>query len=156
LTVSVGDLRADMFWNTKNSEKADDETAAKVVQIVEDLGNPWVLYRFLFVGIAGNVIIWLAVLIFPNSIYRVFGNIISDKIGMIILGVPLSFGLFTAYCLLRLKFPDIEDNKNLDSKMMASFNYQTDSTKRWFVWLFSILAGILNVILLMLAVVFRQ
>jgi hypothetical protein len=76
----------------------------------------------------------------------IFG--LSDKLGISILGFPFGFGLFTAYCLCRLKFPDIEDTKNLESEMRASFNYQSHSTKRWFIWLFSILFGVINVILL--------
>ena len=70
---------------------------------------------------------------------------------MIILGVPLGLGLFAAYCLLRIRFPDVEDNKNLASEMMASFTYQADSTRRWYIWLFSIVAGLANVALLILA-----
>ena len=38
--------------------------------------------------------------------------------------------------------------------MMASFNYQAHSTKRWFVWLFSILVGVGNVALLALVTLF--
>jgi ABC-type antimicrobial peptide transport system permease subunit len=82
----------------------------------------------------------------------IFG--LSDKLGISILGFPFGFGLFTAYCLCRLKFPDIEDTKNLESEMMASFNYQSHSTKRWFIWLFSILFGVINVILLVLTTLF--
>ncbi|HSK73854.1 MAG TPA: hypothetical protein VK892_19305 [Pyrinomonadaceae bacterium] len=88
----------------------------------------------------------------PKLVYESFSLIfgLSDKLGISLLGFPFGFGLFIAYCLARLKFPDIEDNKNLESDMMASFSYQANSTKRWFIWLFSILAGVINVILLVL------
>ena len=140
-----------MFWKTRKSERDGEETAAAIAQITEDLGDPVLLYRFLLVCLAGNSIIWLAVLLFPNLVYRFIGPIANDRIGMIILGVPLGLGLFAAYCLLRIIFPDVEDNKNLASEMMASFTYQADSTRRWYIWLFSIVAGLANVALLILA-----
>ena len=145
-----------MFWETKKSEKENEKIAASYSQIVEDLGNRRFLFRFLWICLAGNIVIWLCVLLLPNLVYKVFSSIFdsSDKIAVILLGFPFGFGLFSAYCLARLKFSDIEDNKNLESEMMASFNYQSHSTKRWFVWLFSILIGIINVALLVLTTLF--
>ncbi len=145
-----------MFWATKKSEKEDEKIAASLSQIVEDLGNRRILFRFLWICIIGNVILWLTVILIPNVVYEVSSRIfdISDKLAAFLLGIPFGLGLFTAYCLARLKFSDIEDNKNLESEMMASFNYQAHSTKRWFVWLFSILVGVGNAALLALLTVF--
>jgi hypothetical protein len=70
---------------------------------------------------------------------------------MLVLGIPFGFGLYLTYCIFRLRLPDIEDNTRLDSEVMASFAYQKESTKRWFVWLFSVLGGVVNVLLLILA-----
>lgn len=141
-----------MFWETKKSEKENEKIAADYSQIAEDLGDRRLLFRFLWICLTGNIIIWLCVFLIPNLVYKfsslIFG--LSDKIGMSLLGVPFGFGLFFAYCLARLKFPDVEDDNNLESEMMSSFNYQTRSTKRWFIWLFSILAGVTNVVFLVL------
>lgn len=145
-----------MFWNHEKRERENEKIAAGYSRIVEDLGNRRLLFRFLWICLSGNILVWLCVFFIPNLVYKfsslVFG--LSDKIGWILLGFPFGFGLFSAYCLARLKFSDIEDNKNLESEMMASFNYQSHSTKRWFVWLFSILIGIINVALLVLTTLF--
>ena len=45
-------------------------------------------------------------------------------------------------------FRIFEDNQNLQSEIMASFNHQSHSTKRWFIWLFSIWVGVIGVLLL--------
>lgn len=145
-----------MFWNHEKRERENEKIAADYSRIVEDLGNKRLLFRLLWICLAGNIVIWLCVFLIPNLVYKVFSSIfdLSDKIGISLLGIPFGFGLFFAYCLARLKFSGIEDNKNLESEMMASFNYQSHSTKRWFVWLFSILAGVINVALLVFITLF--
>lgn len=145
-----------MFWETDKSEKENAEIAAGYSQIVEDLGDRRLLLRFLWICLAGLVAAWLSVVLLPNLVYQYFSLIfdLSDKLGIAVLGLPFGLGLFTAYCLFRLKFPDVEDNKNLNSEMMASFSYQSDSTRRWFIWLFSILFGVINVALLILTTLF--
>lgn len=139
-----------MFWDTKKSEKEDEKISAAYSQIVEDLGDKRFLYRFLLICIAANLFFWFGVLLFPNFVYDTFSRIsdVNDKLAVTFFGFPFAFGLFMAYCLCRLKFSDIEDNKNLESDMMASFNYQSHSTKRWYIWLFSVLIGILNIFLI--------
>ncbi len=145
-----------MFSPTKKSEKRDQEIAEHHSQIIEDLGNRKLLFQFLWICIAGNAVVWLFVFLMPNFVFDISSRILDagNKLAAILLGIPFGFGLFTAYCLARLKFSDIEDNKNLESEMMASFNYQAHSTKRWFVWLFSILVGVGNVALLALTTIF--
>ena len=56
-----------MFWATKKSEKEDEKIAGIISQIVEDLGDRRILFRFLWICIIGNVIIWLTVLLIPND-----------------------------------------------------------------------------------------
>jgi len=71
----------------------------------------------------------------------------SNKIGMLILGIPFGTGLWTVYCLLRLKFPDIEEQR-FGSEVLSTFSYQAHSNKRWLVWLGSITGGVLNLLVL--------
>ena len=99
------------------------------------------------------MIFWFGVLLLPNFVYDTFSRIfdVNDKLAVLLFGFPFAFGLFMAYGLCHLKFSDIEDNKNLESDMMASFNYQSHSTKRWFIWLFSVIIGIMNISLLIFA-----
>ena len=142
-----------MFWETKKSEKENEELDRNLTELVDNLAHRSALLRFLAVCAAGNALVWLAVLATPSAVYQGFGLVygLSDKVGMSLLGLPFGFAMFAAYCLLRLKFPDVEDNKQLDSAMMASFEYQAQSGKRWFIWMGSILAGVVNVLLLILA-----
>ena len=142
-----------MLFESKKSEKEDEKIAASQMQMIEDLRNRRFLFRFLYVCTAANFIIWLSVILFPNFVYESFSRVfnLSDKVGVAILGIPFGFGLYNAYCLFRLKFPDAEDNKDLQSDMMASFNYQAHSSKRWFIWLFSIIFGVINLVTLIFA-----
>ncbi len=142
-----------MFWESEKQEKENDKAGAQLSTLLEELRHKYLLRRFLFLCAAGNILAWLLDLLMPEAVNRIFGWIfaVSDKIGASVLGFPFGFALFTAYCLCCLKMPDVEENKTLQSDMISSFNYQADSMRRWFVWLFSITVGIVNVALLVLA-----
>ena len=73
----------------------------------------------------------------------------SDRIAKIVLAIVFGIGMWLTYSLFRLRFPDIEEQR-LDSEVMGSFAYQTNSTKRWMVWVLSAVGGIVNVGLLAL------
>jgi hypothetical protein len=66
-----------------------------------------------------------------------------------VIGFLFGIGFFFAYGLLRWKFPDIEASKMNDGPM-SSFNYHAHSQKRWLVWLFATIAGVVNLLLLMI------
>jgi hypothetical protein len=105
----------------------------------------------IFCGVA-NAIVWLCVILFADFISEYFLRItdVNEKIAAIILGIPFGLGTFFVYSLFRLKFPDIED-QNAESDVMGSYNYQSHSAKRWHIWLVSIVGGVFNVLLLVIA-----
>ena len=139
---------------SKKSEREDAEAAENLIAVTEAMSDRRVLKRFLSICVAANLILWVVSTGLADWVYFLVSPVITDKIGVLLLGVPLALGMYITYSLFRLKLPHIEDNKQLDSDMMASFVYQADSTKRWFVWLFSALGGVLNTLLLILSNVF--
>lgn len=126
-------------------------TAADMAGIIEALSERRTLVRFLVLCLAVNLAIWITTIVFADWVYAAMSRVLPDKIGIAILGIPLGAGMYATYCLLRLRSPTIEDNKHLDSEMMASFTYQAESTKRWFVWLIAVIGGVVNVLLLIRA-----
>lgn len=127
------------------------ETASNMIEIVEALGYRQNIFRLLTFSAMVNLLIWVVAILFADRVYTVMSYVVPDKIAAIVLGIPFAAGMFMAYCLFRLKMPTIEDNKHLDSDMMASFAYQSDSTKRWLVWIVSVVAGVVNVAILICA-----
>lgn len=125
--------------------------AGRMVDIVDSLSDRRTLLRFLAICLAMNLIIWIIAIVFADGVYAAMSRIFPDKIGMLILGIPWGAGMYATYCILRLRSPTIEDSKHLDSDLMASFAYQSASTKRWFVWLFAVIGGMVNVLLLVIA-----
>src|SRR5688500_6633455 len=126
-------------------EHSDDRLAQKINANVEAMADRASLIRYVFVLSAINLLIWMSVLVFSGSVREGFGQVwqASDKIAKVVLGVVFGIGMWLTYSLLRLKFPDIEEQR-LDSEVMGSFAYQADSTKRWMVWVLSAVGGILN------------
>lgn len=61
--------------------------------------------------------------------------------------------MWLTYALFRLKFSDLED-PGFNDEVLASFSYSLHSTKRWRVWLVSVIGGILNVLLLIFVEIF--
>jgi len=141
-----------MFWETEKDEKENEKISARLTAFTNNLSDKRVLHQSLLIYLSGNIIIWLCVLLMPQTINRVFDSIfeLSNKLGVMILGIPFGLALFSTYALCRLKLPNIEDNKQLKTDLMSSFDYQSDSTKRLFVWLFSITVEVINVLLIVL------
>ena len=143
-----------MFW--RDDEDDDDQIAETLSRGVEAMSDRLTL--LIFISILGgiNLLIWASVLIVPADVRDGFERVshVNQKISAIVLALVFGLGMWLSYALFRLKFPDIEEQK-LDADVMGSFAYQSDSTKRYRVWLFSAVGGIVNVGLMFLAVMVR-
>ncbi|MBX7172133.1 MAG: hypothetical protein K1X72_14305 [Pyrinomonadaceae bacterium] len=133
------------------NEKENEKIANNFSKVVDSMTNKQIIWRFLLIGLSVNFLFWLAVLLIPELIYKGFHlvNIVSDKLSKGLLGIPLMLTTFTVYAIFRLKLPNIEDQK-LDSELMASYAYQAQSTKRFWVWIISFMVGIINTLLLIM------
>lgn len=104
-------------------ERNDDdrEIADNLIRGIEALADRQTLYRSIIVFGALNLILWLAVLIFPSAVRSAWESLnkVSGKIAMAALGIPFGLGLYFTYSLFRLKFADIED-QNMESAPMGS------------------------------------
>lgn len=129
-----------------------DEGFSKGIELLSDRSN---IYRALIVLGICNLILWLSVLIFPSFVGSVWANVgrVSDKVAVALLGIPFGLGLYLTYSIFRLKFDDVE-HQNVESTPLGSFNYQSQSQKRYLIWLFSVLGGVLNTVLMVLTDIF--
>ena len=135
----------------REEQKSDDKIAQNFSNVVDSMANRKVLWRFIWIGGVINLIMWLAVFLFPSIIYQGFSTIgkVSDKLMLGLFGIPLIFTALTVYALFRLKFPDIEDQK-LDSEIMSSVVYQSNSSKKFWIWISSFAVGVVNTGLLII------
>jgi hypothetical protein len=135
-----------LFWD---DDKEDRASAEQFTLAVDSLSNRRSINRLQLVGLFGNLVIWGIVIFFPFYVYRLFDLswAISNKLGAGILGIPLMLTVFSVYSIFRRRMPNLEDQK-LESEMMASFGYQEQATKRWRIWIFSFVIGIINTFLL--------
>ena len=138
-----------MWRPTFGKEDSDDRFAERINANVDAMSDRRVLVRYVLVLGAVNILIWLSVLIFAGSVRDGFSQVweASDRIAKVVLAIVFGIGMWLTYALFRLKFPDIEEQR-LDSDVMGSFAYQTNSTKRWMVWVLSAVGGVVNVGLL--------
>ena len=127
----------------------DSEFADRMNQAIAMMSNQRYLYRILIVLGVFNLLIWLSVLLFSSDVRDalVTVNDLNSNITLVVIGFIFGLGMFFTYALFRLKFPDIEDAE-MNLGPMDSFNYQTHSNRRWWVWLFSVTGGIVNLLLL--------
>lgn len=134
----------------RKSEKEVEEIAEIVRRGTESLGDRHAVLWFIRLALAANVIVWLAVLVFPGFVLETLLLIFefSNKFTMLLLGIPFGMGFWLAYAVCMWFFPDVEDGKDLDSDIMASYGYQEKSRRRWIVWLISAASGIVNLALL--------
>ncbi len=137
----------------REDRKTDEAIAKNFTSVVDSMADRNFLWRLFLIGILANFLIWMAVLLMPEMVYKGFNfvNQFSNKLSMGIFGIPLFFTAFTVYALFRFKFPDIEEQK-FESKMMSTFAYQANSAKRFWIWVSSFAVGIINTLLLILVI----
>jgi len=142
------------FWQADSDD--DDQVAETLSRSVDAMSDRRTLLRFIYILGTINLLIWASVLFVPAAVRDGFNRVwnVNQKISMIVLALVFGVGMWLTYALLRLKFPDIEDQR-LDHSVMASFAYQSLSIKRFKVWSISAVGGILNVALLMIADIAR-
>jgi hypothetical protein len=135
-----------IFGPSKKSERRDEEMAATLVEVTEALAFEPVRRRFFRRFLILNLAVWAIAGIFSGWLYRIFTEVMSltDTPGLIAVGTPFVLGFYAAYAFLRIRLPDVEDNKQLESDMMSTYQYNVDSTRRWYVWIGAILFGLLN------------
>lgn len=133
------------------NDKRDDLVAKAVDHGVEALSDRKTLIGYLALILSLNIILWAAVIFRPYEMREAAEsvNTTSNMILVIIFGVIFGFGMWITYSLLRLKFPKIEEH-NLESGVMATLAYQDQSSKRWFVWLVSVIGGVTNLLSMIL------
>jgi hypothetical protein len=135
-----------IFGPTKKSERQDEETAATLVEVTDLLGFEPARRRFLRRFALINLVIWATGAIFSSWLYYLFTEVMSltDTPGLIAMLTPLVVGFYGAYAFLRGRVVGVEDNKQLESDMMSTYQYNSDANKRWFVWIGSITFGLFN------------
>jgi len=129
-------------------EKKDDGPAADYVNLlVEQMADRTKLYRALIIFGGLNLLIWLGILVFPSDVSVAFAKVndLDPKMGFIVIAFIFGIGLFFSYGAIKLIFPDVEDVR-LERTPMASFGYGEQAQKRWMVWLFAVIGGVLNLL----------
>lgn len=148
-------LRRGLDAYENRRQRSDEEFAERLSHHVDALSDrPTLLIYLLTVG-AVNALIWVSVLLAPTHVMRAWAvvNDLDDKIGASVIAIIFGLGMWLTYSLFRLKFPDLADPK-FDDEFLASFHRSVHSTKRWRIWLVSVIGGILNVLLLVAMEIF--
>lgn len=141
-------------WDGRR-ERRDEELAALVSRNIDAMSDRGTLRIYVAILAAANAVVWLSVILFPKDVGRAWDTVndLDEKIGLAVLAIIFGLGMWLTYSLFRLKFPDLE-NPEFEKDVLASFNYSIHSTKRWRIWLVSVIGGVLNVLLLIFLDVF--
>src|SRR4051812_31621528 len=144
-------IRARLKEYEGRSERNDEQLAALVDRHLDALSNRRTLKIYIFVLASANACVWLSVVLFSGEVFKAWTIVtdVNNRIGFVTLAIIFGIGMWLTYSLFRLKFPDIED-QNFEGEMLASYSYSLQSTKRWRIWLFSVIGGVANLILLLL------
>ncbi|HEV7645773.1 MAG TPA: hypothetical protein VGO50_17675 [Pyrinomonadaceae bacterium] len=136
-----------------DEDKRDEQFGTNFEDAVNNLSNRRNCLRMIYICGAGNIIAWLAVLILPQVVFYLaaFMAIFFTKGGLLLLVLPLGFGIWGTYALIRLKFPHLKEPKMSDHGLMKSFEYQSRSAKIWQIWMVSSVMGVVNTLLISFA-----
>ena len=137
-----------------SGEENYERLGQQINNLLGDMSVRKKLLRMLYIFGSINLAIWLCCLVFAFDVREAFERVneLNQKFSIIVLAVPFALGMLITYGAFRIKFPDVEEVE-LDSDVFGSYSYQRDSQKRWLVWLFSTVGGIINLFLLCVAVI---
>jgi len=149
-------IRARLDEYEGRHERRDEELAALVNKHVDALSNRRTLKTYISILAVVNALIWLSVIVFPREVAAGWTTAtdVNDRLGFTVIAIIFGIGMWLSYSLFRLKYPDLEDPK-FEDEIFASQKYSDHSRKRWRIWLFSLVGGVLNVLLLVLTEAYR-
>jgi hypothetical protein len=129
----------------------DDRLVESVNTAIQAMSDRKTLKITIGIFSLANLVVWIAVVLRPLDVLHAFETVndLDNKIGAASLIFVFVVGMFLTYALLRWKFPDIEEQK-LDGAILASFAYQSHSSERFLVWLFSTVGGVVNLLALVI------
>ena len=130
-------------------ERSDEEFANAINRNVEALSDRRTLTIHLAIVGTINLLIWLSVFLFPRDVDEAWETVsgVNNKITAVLIAIVFGLGFWLTYGLFRLKFHDLE-NKQFDNDILSSFHASEHSLKRYRVYLFSAIGGVMNVLLL--------
>lgn len=87
--------------------------AAIVSRNLDAMSDRRTLKRYILVLATVNLLVWLSVIMFPHDVSDAWVKVtdLNDKIGAIVLAVIFAIGMWLTYSILRLRFPDVEDQE---------------------------------------------
>lgn len=124
---------------------------------MEALNDRPTLKRFFYLLLGLELVYWLLVLIFPLFVLNVIEFLTdwSSKGLALVFGAVFGTGLYIAYVLFRFRFPDLEDSPPRHGPVIGAYSRQIGIERKFRVWVVSVIAGMVNVLALWTAEIFR-
>lgn len=136
-------------YETRQEQKIEKyaEIAERGLGVMEDQRN---LVRLTWVLGIANGLLWLIVIVIPRVLDNVWSVAIEfdDNASWYVFVVVFGLGLSLTYALFRLKFQDLED-PNIKDDILSSFHRSEHANRRFLIWLFSVIGGLVNAVLLL-------
>lgn len=136
--------------------RPDLGVADRVNKAAEASSDRRSLYRYLFILGICDLSAWACVFLFPVYIRNTMDKL-NETHGInlftIFLFAIFGVGFFLSYCLLRLKYHQVEKADH-EAGPMSYFEYSDRAQKHWWLWLFSVAGGFLNLLLLIAVEIF--
>jgi hypothetical protein len=147
--------RLDAYEN--KSLKKDERYWRWVSRGMNAMDDRPTLRLFFYVLLALEFGYWLLVLTSPKYVLYVFNFLSewSDKGIAIVIGLVFGTGLWLAYILFRFRIPDLENHDRDEGPVLSSYAQSLSRERLFRVWVIAVVAGLLNVLLLVLVASLR-
>jgi hypothetical protein len=146
----------DREYDNRDIEASADNTS----RFIDRIGGSYPLTPVLIICLLGLAALWLLVLAAPSTVGTVLDFLLSDSDSsssssngaawLVIFGLPFGLAFMVVYSIARSRHPDIENESEIKSGMMAGYAYRQKTDKRWRVWVLAGMAGACNWLLLFL------
>lgn len=157
-----------MSANRRDDKVNDDQASAadKLSRAVDALGDSPFYAPIVILCLLATFGLWVFVLASPSTTAWVIDGLLAapDEYGdwgraagwLVLFGIPFGLPFLAMYTIARSRHPDIEEESQIESGMMAGYAYRQRGDKRWRIWVVSGMVGALNCLLLWLIYVMRR
>jgi hypothetical protein len=128
------------MFEDEEAKSEREAMAAEGAEFLDSLNNHLRAQKVLFICVLVELLLFALVFFFPKTFSNLpFGNIILLAFILFILGFLIAN---TAY---RLLFPGDQQDKPVRSGIMSGYEYSSNQNNKWFIWMISAAAGVLNI-----------
>ena len=132
-----------LMFDDEETKAEREALATESAEFFDSLNNHLQAQKVLFICVLVELLFLGLLFFFPRTFYNFPFEII-----ILLIFILFILGFLIAHTSFRLLFPSSQDYKPIKSEIMSGYEYYSHQSNKWFIWLISAAAGVLNILII--------